>query len=260
MTMVAPGAVSLLRRLFQNRLALFLALFLIQLQFFTINLLNTWLREPTDGWELKIAAIDNHLTPNSLWLIPYSIGFVLSALVPLWAMFTMPNRLYRQFVLAMGTAALAGYLVYILFPTYVTKPAPDQVPGTHALATILRDSYEVDAAASTHNAAPSQHVFYALINMCFVIRFRPTRRVFLTWVTLGTLISASTVLTMRHNSPDLISGYLFAVSGYYAGLYLGGRVTDWLGDGDDPIVLPELTLRLQQGIRRRLSRLSARPS
>lgn len=252
--MHTSGATSLVRRLFQNRLALFLALLLIQLQFFTINLLNAQLRDPTDGWELKIAAIDNHLTPNGLWLIPYSVGFVLSALVPLWAMFTMPNRLYRQFILAMAAAALAGYLVYILFPTYVTKPAPEQVPGEHALAEILRDSYEVDAAASTHNAAPSQHVFYALINMCFVIRFRPTRRVFLTWVTLGALISASTVLTMRHNSPDLISGYLFAVGGYYAGLFLGGRVTDWLGDAGGPIVLPELTLRLQRGIRRRLSR------
>jgi len=258
--MYASGAMSLLRRLFQNRLALFLALLLIQLQFFTINLLNAQFREPTDGWELKIAAIDNNLTPNGLWLIPYAVGFVLAALVPLWAMFTMPNRLYRQFILAMATAALVGYAVYLLFPTYVTKPAPEQVPGTHALAELLRDSYEVDAVASTHNAAPSQHVFYALINMCFVIRFRPTRRVFFTWVTLGALISASTVLTMRHNSPDLISGYLFAAGGYYAGLYLGGRVTDWLGDGNGPIVLPELTLRLQQGIRRRLDRLGARPS
>jgi len=258
--MHAFGATSLLRRLFQNRLALFLALLLIQLQFFTINLLNAQLREPTDGWELKIAAIDNNLTPNSLWLIPYAVGFTLAALVPLWAMFIMPNRLYRQFILAMATAALAGYLVYILFPSYVTKPTPEQVPGSHALAELLRDSYEADAAASTHNAAPSQHVFYALINMCFVIRFRPTRRVFLTWVTLGALVSASTLLTMRHNSPDLISGYLFAVGGYYSGLFLGGRVTDWLGDGEGPIVLPPLTLRLQQRIRRRLSRLSARPS
>jgi hypothetical protein len=250
------AAISLLRRLFENRLALFLALVLIQLQFFTINLLNAQLREPTDGWELKIAAIDDNLTPNGLWLIPYAIGFVLSALVPLWAMFTMPNRLYRQFILAMAVAALAGYLVYIFFPTYVTKPAPERVPGDHVLAELLRGSYEVDAAASTHNAAPSQHVFYALVIMCYMIRFRPTRHVFLTWVTLGALISASTLLTMRHNSPDLISGYLFAVGGYYAGLFLGRRVTDWLGDGDGPIVLPALTLRLQQGIRR-LSRNSS---
>ncbi|MCL4238657.1 MAG: phosphatase PAP2 family protein [Anaerolineae bacterium] len=258
--MHAFGATSLLRRLFQDRLVLFLALLLIQLQFFTINLLNAQFREPTDGWELKIAAIDDNLTPNGLWLIPYSVGFVLSVLVPLWAMFAMPNRLYRQFILAMATTALVGYLVYILVPTYVTKPAPEQVPGTHALAQLLRDSYGVDAAASTHNAAPSQHVFYALIIMCFVIRFRPTRRIFLVGVAMGALISASTVLTMRHNSPDLISGYLFAVGGYYGGLFLGGRVTDWLGDGEEPIALPPLTLRLQQRIRRRLSKLDARSS
>lgn len=246
------------RRLLQNRLALFLTLLLIQLQFFTINLFNAHFREPTDGWELKIAAIDNHLTPNGWWLVPYFLGFWLAALVPLWAMFTMPNRLYRQFVLAMGTAALAGYVVYLALPTYVTKPAPERVPGDHLLADLLRQSYEVDAAASTHNAAPSQHVFYALINMCFVIRWRPRPRVFVTWVTLTALICASTLLTMRHNSPDLITGYLFAIGGYYAGLYLGGRVTDWLGDGDGPIVLPEPTLRLQQRLRQRLQRLGAR--
>jgi len=248
------------RRLLQNRLALFLVLLLIQLQFFTINLFNAHFREPTDGWELKIAAIDDHLTPNGWWLIPYFLGFSLAALVPLWAMFTMPNRLYRQFILAMATAALAGYVVYLAFPTYVTKPAPEQVPGDHLLADLLRESYDVDAAASTHNAAPSQHVFYALINMCFVIRYRPRPRVFITWVMLAALICASTLLTMRHNSPDLISGYLFAVGGYYAGVYLGGRATDWLGDGDGPIVVPDLPLRLHRRLRQRLDRLGARLS
>ncbi len=246
------------RRLFQNRLALFLVLLFIQLQFFTINLFNAHFREPTEGWELKIAAIDDRLTPTGWWLIPYFAGFWLAALVPLWATFTMPNRLYRQFILAMATAALAGYVVYVAFPTYVTKPAPEQVPGDHLLADLLRESYDVDAAASTHNAAPSQHVFYALINMCFMIRWRPRPHVFVAWVTLAALICASTLLTMRHNSPDLISGYFFAIGGYYAGVYLGGRVTDWLGDEDGPIVLPEPTLRLQRRLRQRLQRLGAR--
>ncbi len=256
--MIASRTGMLLRHLFQNRLILYLSLLIIQLQFFTINLLNAWFREPTDGWELKIAIIDNNMTPHGIWLIPYSLGFVFATLVPLWAMFTMPNRLYRQFVLGMVLAALAGYAIYIAFPTYVTKPAPEDVPGTDFLARMLRRSYEADAAASTHNAAPSQHVFYALINMCFVIRFRPQRRVFLTWVTLGTLISASTVLTMRHNSPDLITGYLFALGGYYGGLYLGGKVTDWLGDADAPIMVPEPALRFKRRVRRHLNALGAR--
>lgn len=256
--MSASRAANRWRRLFQNRLALYLGLMVLELQFFTINLLNTWLREPTDGWELKIAAIDNHITPNGLWLIPYSVGFVFAALMPLWAMFTMPNRLYRQYILGMALAAIAGYIVYVAFPTYVTKPAPEDVPGNDFFADLLRRSYEADAAASTHNAAPSQHVFYALINMCFVIRFKPTRRVFVIWVTLGTLITASTLMTMRHNSPDLITGYLFALGGYYGGLYLGGKVTDRLGDADAPITVPEPALRIQRRVRRRLDALNAR--
>jgi hypothetical protein len=238
----------LVARVFQNRLLLLGILFVIQLQFFTINLLNAHLRAPDAGWELKIGVIDNNLTPDGLWLIPYVIGFFFAILVPLWAVFVMPTPLFRQFALAMMLAALFSYAVYILLPTYVVKPGPERVPGDHTLAEMLRRSYQADAAASTHNAAPSQHVFYAIINMCFVIRFRPKRGVFVAWVTLAALISASALLTMRHNSPDLIAGYGVAVGAYYGGLALGARVTACLDDAG----APPLTLPLPQRARRRL--------
>jgi hypothetical protein len=114
------------------------------------------------------------------------------------------------------------------------------------LAEFLRDTYEADAAASTHNAAPSQHVFYALINMCFVIRFRPRWRVVARWVPLAALIVSSALLTMRHNSPDLIAGYLVAIGAYYAGLRFGARVTDTLGDADAPSAAVSLTWRTRR--------------
>jgi hypothetical protein len=241
-------------RVFQNRLVLFLGLFVIQMQFFTINFVNSQLLAPTYGWELKIGWIDNRLTPHAAWLIPYMLGFFLAALVPLWAMYHMPNTLYRQFILAMVVAALFGYVMYIVFPTYVTKPAPGQVRGSGILTRLLRISYELDDAASTHNAAPSQHVFYAILNMCFMIRFRPRLRVFLAWIALAALITASTLLTMRHRSPDMISGYMVAVGAYYTGLYLGRRVTAWLGDADGPILAPRLPLKLRSRFPRRLAR------
>lgn len=238
--------------LLQHRLALFLTLLAIQCLFFVTNGLNSVLREPTDGWELVLLPYDDQITPNGYWLIPYFIGFAFAALVPLWAAFFMPIQLYRQFIFAMASAALVSYVLYMLFPTYVTKPAPEMVPGDHLFAELLRGSYELDAAASTHNAAPSQHVFYALINMAFMIRFRPRPGVFGVWVLLGALISASTVLTQRHNLPDLITGYLMAVAAYYAGLWLGARVTQRLGDADRayPIRLGRL--------RRRVRRMPAR--
>ncbi|MBN1565126.1 MAG: phosphatase PAP2 family protein, partial [Anaerolineae bacterium] len=237
-------AKTYLARIFQNRLILLGILFFIQMQFFVINLLNSHLREPNEGWELKIPMVDNNLTPNGVWLIPYTIGFFFAILVPLWAMFFMPSKLYRQFVIALVVAALFSYAIYILLPTYVVKPAPETVPGNHVLAQMLRHTYELDAEASTHNAAPSQHVFYAIINACFMIHFRPRKRVFIFWTLLATSISASALLTMRHNSPDLIAGYLVAVGAYYTGLYLGAKVTSWLDDEEDSVILPVLAWRI----------------
>jgi membrane-associated phospholipid phosphatase len=240
----------------KNRLALLIVLLVIEAQFFTINFLNARLRAPTDGWELRISLVDDHLAPHGTWLIPYTIGFLLAALLPVWAMFVMPNEIYRQYTLAFITAALFGYAIYILFPTYVTKPPPDAVPGSSILARMLRETYEADAKASTHNAAPSQHVFYAVLNAVFMIRFRPRLRVFWVWTTLAALICASTLLTMRHNSPDVITGYMVAVSAYYIGLWLGARVTARLGDADAPIAVPVLERYIPHRLRRRLNDLS----
>jgi hypothetical protein len=41
---------------------------------------------------------------------------------------------------------------------------------------------------------------------------------------------------MRHNTPDVIGGYLVAIGAYYAGR--AGRITDALGDEDDPVMVP----------------------
>lgn len=259
--MLVPQKINLswVARIFQNRVVLYLILLFTELQFFTINWLNSQLRHPTDGWELKIGLIDNHLGPHPLWLIPYWIGFSFTALIPLWGMYNMPTKIFRQFVLAMLTAALVSYTIYIFVPTYVTKPASQAVPGHDMFSEMLRETYKADAAASTHNAAPSQHVFYAVINMCFMIRFRPRRRVFWTWVTLGTLVTASTLLTRRHNSPDLIAGFVVAVFAYYVGVWLGARITAWLDDEDSPIVLPDaLTRYIPRHLRHRLRRRLAR--
>jgi hypothetical protein len=228
---------AFLVRVLQTRWMLLLLLLFLQLQFFTINMLNTRLRAPDAGWELRIDFIDDHIVPEGAWLIPYFLGLLATGAVPLWAAYVMPLRLFRQFMLAMTLAAAVSYAIYILLPTYVVKPEPDRVRGASFLAEALRTTYRADAAASSHNAAPSQHVFYAVLNMCFVIRFRPRPRVFWLWVTLAALISVSTVLTQRHNSPDLFAGYAVAVAAYYTGMWMGNRATGWLGDEDAPIVM-----------------------
>lgn len=229
---------STIKHLLQQRIVLAIILLILQMQFFTINLLNTRLRSASAGWELKIPIIDNNLTPLGYWLIPYIAGFFLSPLVPLWAALIMPNTPYRQYFFGMLIAVISGYAIYILLPTYVTKPSPDAVPGNDIFAQILRNSYEVDAEISSHNAAPSQHVFYAVLNMCFILNFRPNKRTFWIWTALAAAISASALLTMRHNSPDIITGYITAVVSYYAGMWLGARVTHALRDADAPIALP----------------------
>ena len=248
-----PVSKPLIDRLLQNRLALFLVLLAVESLFFVTNGLNSMLRAPTDGWELKIAMIDNHLTPQGIWLIPYEIGFVCTALVPLWAAYRMPIKLYRQFILAMIVAATFSYVVYMTLPTYVVKPHVSDVPGNDIFAQILRHLYVADNEFSTHNAAPSQHVFYAIIIMSFMIRFRPNLRSFVTWTIMGTLVTVSALLTRQHHSPDLIAGYAVAVGAYYAGLAIGARVTARLGDEAAPVEMPRGPLARRLRARRTMT-------
>jgi membrane-associated phospholipid phosphatase len=232
----------ILARLLQNRLALFLLLLAIESLFFVTNMANSVLRAPDAGWELKIDTIDNHLTPQGVWLIPYGIGFVFAMLIPLYAAYVMPIKLFRQFLFSMGIAALLSYVIYMALPTYVMKPTPDMVPGDNVFSQLLRGIYETDNAYSTHNAAPSQHVFYAILNACFMIRFRPRARTFGLWTALAALISASALLTRQHHSPDLITGYLMAIFAYYVGLWAGEYVTERLDDEHAPVVAPSWRL------------------
>lgn len=247
---------SLLRRVFQNRLTLYIILLIIEAMFFVTNYTNSVIRPANEGWELKIDFIDNHLTPMGLWLIPYFMGVVFSILLPLWAAIYMPNEIFRQFILATAFAALISYVIYMSIPTYVVKPTPDQVPGDGLFSQWLRQVYEADNEFSTHNAAPSQHVFYAILNMCFMIRFRPRPRVFWFWTTMATLITVSALLTRQHHTPDLIAGYIMALLAYPAGLWLGSRVTELLGDADEPHVTPIEQIRRM--LRARRKRVSAR--
>ncbi|WP_162909533.1 phosphatase PAP2 family protein [Aggregatilinea lenta] len=220
------------------------------------NGLNSTLRAPTDGWELKIAAVDNHLTPQGIWLIPYAIGFVCTALVPLWAAYRMPIKLYRQFILAMIVAALFSYVLYMAVPTYVVKPHATDVAGNDIFSQLLRHLYDADNDFSTHNAAPSQHVFYAIIIMCFMIRFRPNSRSFITWTIMGALVTVSALLTRQHHSPDLIAGYAVAVGAYYAGLALGERATFRLGDEAVPLEMSFGPLARRLRTRRTMSTIA----
>jgi membrane-associated phospholipid phosphatase len=221
----------------KNRVSLFFILLGIQSLFFVTNMLNSVLRSPTDGLELKFAVIDNHIVPNGVALIPYTVGFFLSALLPLWAAYRMPIKLYRQYIFAMAVAALFSYVIYIVFPTYVIKPAPEDVTGDGFLSSMLMSAYHMDNSYSTHNALPSQHVFYAIINMCFMIKFRPNRLSFWTWSMLAASITLSALLTRQHHSPDLVAGYLVAVGAYWGGSRLGAWVTKQLGDENCPIVV-----------------------
>jgi membrane-associated phospholipid phosphatase len=237
---------TLFVRTFQSRLTLFLTLLAVQGLFFVTNRLNSLLRAPDDGWELKIGFIDNHLSPAGIWLIPYAVGFFFAVLIPLWAADHMPIKLYRQFILSMIFAASISYVIYMLLPTYVIKPRVETIAGNDVFSDMLRQAYSLDNAYSTHNAAPSQHVFYAILNMCFMIRFRPRQRVFWFWVILAALITASALLTRQHHSPDLIAGYAMAIVAYRVGLFLGERVTIWLGDEDDPAVAPVRRLKIRR--------------
>jgi membrane-associated phospholipid phosphatase len=154
------------------------------------------------GFNLK-TNIDNYIPLLPLFVVPYLFGLVFWIFSILKINLSKDEKLIKEFNLMVILASIVSVAIYILIPTFVTRPV---VTGTDMFSEILSFIYSND---QVYNAAPSGHTFYTILCFVGLNRLIPNRRYL--WGILSVLIIISTVLTKQHNFLDIVIGIVFAL-------------------------------------------------
>jgi len=154
------------------------------------------------GYNLR-TDIDNYIPLLPLFVIPYLFGLVLWLFSIIKINVNNDEKLIKEFNLMIVLASVVSVIIYVLFPTYVTRPV---VLCTDIFSSILNFIYSND---HVYNAAPSGHTFYTILCFVGLNRLLPDKKYL--WGILSVLIIISTVLTKQHNFLDIVIGIVFAL-------------------------------------------------
>jgi hypothetical protein len=190
------------------RLAWLVVLFIVQLLYIPINRIVQGGVVLTTPWDALIP-----LWP--IWAIPYLLGIVWWAGCFVWAAWKMDAPLYRAFIMGMIAMTLTSYVVHVLYPTYVQRPA---LEGGNWQTELVRFIYENDRS---NNAFPSGHTYTTMLIVLFWWQWRSRLRWL--WAGIAVIILLSTLFTRQHNLPDLVGGIVWAWMGYRFGLWWMAR-------------------------------------
>jgi membrane-associated phospholipid phosphatase len=150
-----------------------------------------------------------------IWVIPYLLSLAWWIACLIWAARKMDDGLYQAFVVGLLVVMLFSYVVYIVYPTYVIRPA---VQGDGWLSQVIAFLYSNDRA---NNAFPSGHTYNTVLITLFWWRWRPQQRWL--WLAIAVIVLLSTLYTRQHNLPDLAGGIVVAWLGYRLGLWWAAR-------------------------------------
>ncbi len=160
------------------------------------------------GW-LLITPWDQYVPFWPIWAVPYlaSLGWWFACYI--WAFQKMDTRRYQSFVISMIFTLLTSYLVYIIFPTYVERPA---VNGNGWQYDLIQGVFNND---HVNNAFPSGHTYTTMVIMFYWWVWRPRLRWL--WLLIAVIILLSTLFTGQHHLLDPIGGIIWAWAGYRVG-------------------------------------------
>jgi membrane-associated phospholipid phosphatase len=150
-----------------------------------------------------------------IWVIPYLLSLAWWIACMIWAARKMDDGLYQAFVVGLLAVMLFSYVVYIVYPTYVIRPA---VQGDGWLSQVIAFLYSNDRV---NNAFPSGHTYNTVLITLFWWRWRPQQRWL--WLAIAVIVLLSTLYTRQHNLPDLAGGIVVAWLGYRLGLWWAAR-------------------------------------
>lgn len=192
----------------RNRVLLLLAIGGALALYFPIN------RLASGGLDLRLH-IDDAIPFWAPSVIPYLVGAAFFAIVPVWAALATRPGQFERYALAFLLVTAVSYVIYITFPTYVTRPA---IVEGGIFAKLVALLYSTDRA---YNAAPSGHTFYTVLEYLFVCRWLPRGKWI--WALAAVAIVASTLLTKQHNVLDVAAGLIVALGSYAAVQFLPAR-------------------------------------
>lgn len=157
---------------------------------------------------------DAYLPLWPVWIVPYLLCQPLWVMGYGWAALRMDDKLFRSLILASVITTVTGISTYVLFPTYVVRPA---LVGNDWATEWLRMLYATDGV---FNAFPSGHVYLTTIMALFWSRWYPRGR----WVLMGfaLVVAISTLVIGQHYIPDVIGGAGLAWASYRVGVWFVG--------------------------------------
>ena len=205
MTTETDNTATLTRR---SRFLWLLALLALQVLYFPMNRLIS-------GGVILTFRWDDLVPFWPAWAVPYLLGLSWWTGCYVWAAVKMEDRRYRAFILAGAFTAITSYIVYLVYPTYIERPA---IQGNGWQFELIRWIYRNDRL---NNAFPSGHTYASVLILIFWWNWRPKLRIL--WTAFALIIILSTLFTGQHNLPDPLGGILWAVMGSCFGWWWVGR-------------------------------------
>ena len=191
--------------MYRRRLFWLIIILIVLALYFPVNRL-------THGGVQTLLPIDKLIPLYPPAVVPYLFGDLLIVGFPIWAAFKARPGEFEAYTISILLVAIVSYLVYLVFPTFVTRP---EISSTDVFSKMLEFIYQSDRA---YNTNPSGHTFYTLLAFLYLGRWKPRYRPIGIVVTV--LILASTLLTRQHYVLDLVSGLALAILAYVVGRFM----------------------------------------
>ena len=188
-----------------KRFGFFIVLIALQLLYFPIN-------QFVKGGTSTLLPIDHYIKLSPIWAIPYLLSILWWVAAIGWAAWNIEFRQFTRFFACLLLTILISYIVYLVFPTYVDRPA---VEGQDFLSKLVVFIYGNDRP---YNVLPSGHTYTTLIISMFWIDWFPKQRII--WIPVAVIVILSTLFTKQHAVLDLIAAVILTLSCYKLSEYV----------------------------------------
>jgi membrane-associated phospholipid phosphatase len=189
----------------RRRLLWLFVILVVILLYFPVNQLTQ------HGTQLSLP-IDANIPLYPPAIVPYLIGAALFVVFPVLAALYIKRGEFEAYAISILTATIISYLVYLTFPTFVTRP---EITYNDIFSRAIIVLYQAD---KSFNAAPSGHTFYSVLACLYICRWLPKYKII--WIIIAAVIIASTLFTRQHYILDVICGLALGILAYFVGRFV----------------------------------------